>query len=289
MVKLVLTYDLERYGNPTLEPNHPQNLQDRKYALSGLELIINIHKKYKVGGTVFVLGKMLELCKNEITKLFSNYIMDIQQHTYSHILFKEDKNRSRKPASLSNIKHEIKITNRLIKDYLEVDVIGLSAPIGYYEGLKSEKDLLRFLKMEGFKFVKSDSRDIGNILPGPFIVNGKTKQPYFYSNGIFELTGQGWHDCVIKGLIPHELPPKIANNPIDELAYYIDDLKFAQRNQNQIYSPSFHPWSIAMRDPRGYVIENLIKYSLKNNIVVTSAKDFYLKQQLENNVNNCDN
>ena len=64
MVKLVLTYDLERYGNPYLEANHPQNLQDRKYALSGLELILKIHKKYKVGGTVFVLVKLLELCKN---------------------------------------------------------------------------------------------------------------------------------------------------------------------------------------------------------------------------------
>ena len=68
MVKLVLTYDLERYGNPSLEANHPQNLQDRKYALSGLELILKIHKKYKVGGTVFVLGKLLELCKKELVK-----------------------------------------------------------------------------------------------------------------------------------------------------------------------------------------------------------------------------
>ena len=279
MVKLVLTYDLERYGNPSLEANHPQNLQDRKYALSGLELILKIHKKYNVGGTVFVLGKLLELCKNEVTKLFSNYPIDIQQHTYSHILFKEHKNRSKKPASLSDIKREIKITNNLIKDYLKVDVIGLCTPIGYYEGLKSEKEILKFLKKEGFKFVKSDTRDIGNKLPGPFVVNGKIKQPYFYNNGILELTGQGWHDCVIKGLIPHELPPKIANSPIEELSYYLKDLKFAQNNQNQIYSPGFHPWSIAMKDPAGYVIESLIKYSIKNNIVITSAKDFYMNHQ----------
>jgi peptidoglycan/xylan/chitin deacetylase (PgdA/CDA1 family) len=279
MVKLVLTYDLERYGNSSLGVTHPQNLQDRKYALSGLELILKIHKKYKVSATVFVLGKLLELCKNEVTKLISRYKIDIQQHTYSHILFKEDKNRSKKPASLSDIKYEIKITNDLIKDYLEVDAIGLSTPIGYYGGLKSEKEVLKFLKKEVFKFVKSDSRDIGNKLPGPFMVNGKIKQPYFYNNGIFELTGQGWHDCVIKGLIPHELPPKIANNPIEELLYYLNDLKFAQNNQNQIYSPSFHPWSIAMRDPTEYVIESLIKYSIKNNIVVISAKDFYMNHQ----------
>ncbi len=276
MVKLVLTYDLERYGNPSLETNHPQNLQDRKYALFGLELILKIHKKHNVGGTVFVLGKLLELCKNEVIKLFSTYKIDIQQHTYSHILFKEDKNRFKAPANLSDIKHEIKITNNLIKDYLEVDVIGLSTPIGYYRGLKSEKEVLKFLKKEGLKFIKSDSRDIENKLPGPFVVNGKVKQPYFYSNGIFELTGQGWHDCVIKGLIPHEMPPITANNPFEELPYYINDLKIAQSNQNQIYSPSFHPWSIAMRDPTGYVIESLIKYCIKNNIVVTSAKDFYM-------------
>lgn len=284
MVKLVLTYDLERYGNSSLETNHPQNLQDRKYALSGLELILKIHKKYKVGGTVFVLGRLLELCKNEITKLIRRYAIDIQQHTYSHILFKEDKNRSKKPAKLSDIKHEIKITNDLIKDYLEVDVIGLSTPIGYYEGLKSEKEVLMFLKKEGFKFVKSDSRDIGNKLPGPFVVNGKIKQPYFYPNGILELTGQGWHDCVIKGLIPHEMPPKIANNPIEELSYYLNDLKVARNNQNQIYSPSFHPWSIAMRDPTGYVIESLIKYSIKNNIIITSAKDFFMNYQYDSSI-----
>ena len=273
---MVLTYDFERYGNPLLDTNHPNNLIDRKYALTGLELILKIHKKYEVGGTVFVLGKLLELCKNEIIKLISKYKIDIQQHTYSHILFKEDLNRSRKPASLSEIKHEIKITNELIKDCLDVDVIGLSTPIGYYEGLKSEKEVLKFLKREGFKFVKSDSRDMGNKLPGPFVINGKIKQPYFYNNGIFELTGQGWHDCVIKGLIPHELPPKIASTPIEELSYYLNDLKVAQNNQNQIYSPSFHPWSIAMRDPTGYVIESLIKYSIKNNIAVTSANDFYM-------------
>jgi len=59
IVKLVLPFDLERYGIPSLEANHPQNLHDRKYVLSGLELILKIHKKYKVSGTVFVLCKLL--------------------------------------------------------------------------------------------------------------------------------------------------------------------------------------------------------------------------------------
>lgn len=255
MANLVLTYDFERYGNPSLPINHPKNMQDRTFALRGLKLILKIHKKHNIGGTIFILGKLIELCNKEIKKLFSKYSIDIQQHTYSHILFKKDKYRRKIPASLIEIKREIKITNDLIKKYLEVDVIGLSTPIGFYNGLKDEREILKILKNEGIKFIKSDSRAPGNELPGPFIVNGKLKQPYFYENGLLELTGQGWHDCVIKGLVPHEMPKKIVKNPVEELRYYINDLKFAIKNA-LIYSPTFHPWSIAMKDPNGFVIDN---------------------------------
>jgi len=278
MVILVLTYDFERYGNPSLPINHSKNIQDRRFALNGLEIILRIHKKYEVGGTIFILGRLLELCNQEIKDLFSKYLLDIQQHTYSHILFKEDKYRKRKPASLQDIKYEIKITNELIKKYLSIDVIGLSAPIGFHNGLKSEKEILKILKKEGIKFIKSDSRGLGNELPGPFIANGVLKQPYFYENGILELTGQGWHDCVIKGLISHEKPIKIANNPVEELRYYIDDLNFALKN-DLMYSPTFHPWSIAMKDPKGFVIDNLIAYAIKKNVEIISASDLYHKMK----------
>ena len=274
MANLVLTYDFERYGNPSLPINHSNNRQDRRFALNGLEIILRIHNKYDVGGTIFILGKLLELCHKEITELFSKYSLDIQQHTYSHILFKEDKHRKRTPASLLDIKREIQITNTLIKKYLDVDVIGLSVPIGYHNGLKGKKEILNVLKNEGIRYVKSDSRGPGNELPAPFIVNGKLKQPYFYENGILELTGQGWHDCVIKGLIPHERPKIVVNNPSEELKYYINDLEFANGN-DLIYIPSFHPWSIAMKDPKGFVIDNLIKYALKNNIGIKSASELY--------------
>ncbi len=276
MVILVLTYDFERYGNPSLHINHLKNQQDRRFALNGLEIILGIHKKYDIGGTIFILGRLLELCNKEIKDLFSKYLLDIQQHTYSHVLFKEDNYRKRLPASHQEIRHEIKITNELIKKYLEIDVIGLSAPIGFHNGLKDEKEILKILKSEGIKFIKSDSRGPENELPGPFIVNGCLKQPYFYKNGILELTGQGWHDCIIKGLVSHEKPKKIAKNPIEELRYYIDDLDFALKN-NLIYSPSFHPWSIAMKDPKGFVIDNLIAYAIKNDVEIMSASELYHK------------
>jgi len=274
MANLVLTYDFERYGNPSLPVDHSKNRQDRRFALNGLKIILKIHKEHDVGGTIFILGRLLELCHKEITELFSKYSFDIQQHTYSHILFKEDKNRRRTPASPLEIKREIQITNSLIKKYLDIDVIGLSVPIGYHNGLKGKIEILKILKNEGIRYVKSDSRGPGNELPAPFIVNGRLKQPYFYENGILELTGQGWHDCIIKGLIPHEMPKKIVNSPSEEVRYYINDLNFAIKN-NLIYIPSFHPWSIAMKDPKGFVIENLIKHALKNNIGIKSASEIY--------------
>ncbi|MFX1504336.1 MAG: polysaccharide deacetylase family protein, partial [Promethearchaeota archaeon] len=267
MTNLLLTYDFERYGSPLLDINHPKNIQDRIFALSGLEIILRIHKKYNVGGTIFVLGKLLELCNKEIKDLFSKYPIDIQQHTYSHILFRKDKYRIKNSASLLEIKREIRITKNLIKEYLDVNTIGLATPIGFHNGLKDEKEILQILKKEGILFVKSDSRAPGNELPGPFIVNGQLKQPYFYENGILELTGQGWHDCILKGLVPNEMPQKSVDNPVEELNYYIEDLKFAIKN-NLFYSPTFHPWSIAMKDPNGFVIDNLIKYALKNNVEV---------------------
>lgn len=274
MVNLVLTYDFERYGNSSLPVNHSKNIQDRRFALNGLEIILGIHKKHNVGGTIFILGRLLELCYKEIKELFSKCLMDIQQHTYSHILFRKDKYRERMPASLLEIKREIKITNILIKRHLEVDVIGLSTPIGFYNGLKDEKEILQIIKNEGIKFIKSDLRGPENELPGPFIVSGRLKQPYYYKNGILELTGHGWHDCVIKGLVPHEMPSKFVDNPVEELSYYINDLNFAIKN-NLIYSPSFHPWSIAMKDPKGFVIDNLIKYAIKNNVEIISASELY--------------
>lgn len=282
MANLILTYDFERYGNPLLPINHENNIQDRRFALNGLEIILCIHQKYNISGTIFILGKLLELCHKEIKEVISRYPIDIQQHTYSHILFKKDKYKRKVPASLLEIEHEIKITNNLIKKYLHFDVIGLSVPIGFHNGLKNKNKILNVLKKEGIKFIKADSRGPGNKLPGPFTVKGRLKQPYFYKNGILELTGHGWHDCVIKGLIPHERPKQVVNNPSEELRYHVNDLNFARKN-NLIYSPTFHPWSIAMKDPKGFVIENLIKCALKYNIEIISASELY--HRIKNSIN----
>lgn len=86
MVKLVLTYDLDRYGNPSIEANYPQNLQDRKYALSGLELILKIHKKYKIGCTVFVLGKLIVINKTNSSYHRFNKIIKISKFHFLSIV-----------------------------------------------------------------------------------------------------------------------------------------------------------------------------------------------------------
>ncbi|MBT3272071.1 MAG: polysaccharide deacetylase family protein, partial [Spirochaetales bacterium] len=100
--------------------------------LQGAEFL---HNELNIPWTIYLTGKTVEKCGNEIRKMAGNPLLTIAQHTYSHMLLKSvymtpqdgkpvhgsQPNFFIKGGSLPEIHEEITKTQNLISDVLGVE------------------------------------------------------------------------------------------------------------------------------------------------------------------------
>jgi peptidoglycan/xylan/chitin deacetylase (PgdA/CDA1 family) len=172
--------------------------------LQGAEFL---HNELNIPWTIYLTGKTVEKCGNEIRKMAGNPLLTIAQHTYSHMLLKSvymtpqdgkpvhgsQPNFFIKGGSLPEIHEEITKTQNLISDVLGVECHGLTGPWGYYRGLVDRPDILQILEDNGIRWIRTNARDCYDCQPTPF-----TEQPFFYFDQgypeILELGVQGYQD-----------------------------------------------------------------------------------------------
>jgi hypothetical protein len=166
-----------------------------------------LHDKYKVPWSIYLTGMTVEGRTEAITRLVSNPLLTIGQHTYSHLLLKSVymtpgdgkpihdafPNYFKKGGSLSEIREEIQKTQTLISDLLGVESRGLTGPWNYYRGLVDRPDVLQILQENGILWVRTNGRDYRDCQPTPLAA-----QPFFYKDqgfpNILELGIQGYQD-----------------------------------------------------------------------------------------------
>ena len=79
-----------------------------------------------------------------IEPLAGSSLFDIQQHTYSHVVFRDVRYRAEGAEAEAVIpetphvalREELRFTSELIRRYLGRECIGLRTPFGYYQGLR---------------------------------------------------------------------------------------------------------------------------------------------------------
>lgn len=237
----------------------------------GLDIITRNHRDFGVGATLFVCGRTLVHNVARLQEARDTGLFDIQQHTYSHSLFKQDEweggiFRASPPEALT---HELQATSGLITEHLGLDCIGLRTPHGYWQGLADRPDMLSILDEAGIRYVSSWGRNSENGNPTPLAI-----QPFWYDDQgfpeILELPFQYWLDGFWFEI-----------NGRDRGAEFRDVLKTAVDeivDEDLVYGACFHEWAMLLYDEEGTGwVRGLLEYALERGVDVMSYGDYYAR------------
>jgi peptidoglycan/xylan/chitin deacetylase (PgdA/CDA1 family) len=107
-----------------------------------LAMITAAHRAFGVPATLFVCGRTLLHSLDAVTAANGVGLFDIQQHTHSHLLFRDivyqapDSSFMVHASPLEALTEEVAFTSHLLARYLGSKPIGIRTPYGYYRGLR---------------------------------------------------------------------------------------------------------------------------------------------------------
>jgi peptidoglycan/xylan/chitin deacetylase (PgdA/CDA1 family) len=259
MATLMIGYDVEAHGNPAVT----RAFLDAAFAL---------HTELNAPCTLFLLGKVVEQNAEQLEPFVGHPLFDLQQHTYSHKLFKtvcmEDdsgKVTVYRGASLAEVEEDVARGRDVMIRLLGVDPIGVCGPYNYYRGLSDRPDILEVLHRHGIRFLRTYGRNERDYQPTPFSV-----QPFWYAPQGFpdmlELPIQGYQDYYLRWMVGW-----------DDIHLYIQRLMrhvraVAQRNLAWSYCQ--HDGS-NRGDPQMTIIRALIGEARNLGMDVLSHRQFY--------------
>jgi hypothetical protein len=122
----------------------------------GIALLRRLQEELGAACTFFVCGRTLLHALDALEPLAASPLFDIQQHTYSHVVFRDVRYRAEgadAEAALPETPHvalreELRVTD-VIRKYLVRDCVGLRTPFGYYRGLRDWPNLLAIVRDTG--------------------------------------------------------------------------------------------------------------------------------------------
>ena len=241
---------------------------DPKTATRGLEIIQDIHESLQVPGTLFTCGKTMTHHKDALVAAKTSGLFDIQSHTYSHILFKDqawqdDVFKASPPAAID---FELRVTSEIVAECFGAECIGLRTPFCYNQGLRGRPDLLQLLHNNGIKYVSSWGRNEQGGNPTPWV------QPFRYREegfpDIVELPLQYWLDVLwfeVNGFDAGSRFKDVLCQAVDQIVE--DDL---------VYGVCFHDWPMIACDEIGTGwARGFIQYAIDSGVEVTSYTSYY--------------
>jgi peptidoglycan/xylan/chitin deacetylase (PgdA/CDA1 family) len=242
----------------------------------GVELLARLHTELEAPCTFFLCGRTLLHALDAIEPLAGSPLFDLQQHTYSHVVFRDVRYRaegSDTEAVIPETPHvalreELRITSELIRKYLGRDCIGLRTPFGYYRGLRDRPDLLAIVKETGHRFITSWGRNEQNGNPTPWV------QPFAYAeegfDDLLEIPFQFWLDGIwfdANGYGEGRAFRRALESAVDEIA-----------EQDLVFATAFHEWCAVEADEKGTGwIRGLIERARDRGVEVLSYADYWAR------------
>ena len=285
MASLLIGYDTESAAVGEglarfLGPEVPQYrcALDPATTRRGVALLARLHEELEAPCTFFLCGRTLLHALDAIEPLAGSPLFDIQQHTYSHVVFRDVRYRAfgadaeavlpeTPPVAL---REELAFTSDLIRRHLGRECIGLRTPFGYYEGLRGRADLLQIVRETGHRFVTSWGRNEENGNPTPWV------QPFAYTEegfaDILEIPFQFWLDGIwfdAHGYSEGRAFRKALEGAVDEIA-----------DQDLVFATAFHEWCAVEADEEGTGwIRGLIEHARKRGVEITTYADYWARAQ----------
>jgi peptidoglycan/xylan/chitin deacetylase (PgdA/CDA1 family) len=232
-----------------------------------------LHNRLGVPATLFIVGQTLEQWVQEFQAIAVDPLFDLQQHTYSHQLLKtvhiDDGKSIRvvRGVSLDETRQEVRKTNELLQEHLDIRCIGLTGPWCYYRGLRDRPDIVEVLWEEGIRFTRTDGRNERDWHPVSIDL-----QPYWYEAlgfpEMLEIPIHGWHDCVIRAEV---LGWADLEGYVESVKPYID----RAAAEDKVFSLCQHDWSSIREDPEMRATEALIRYAQGQGLRLMTYRAYY--------------
>jgi peptidoglycan/xylan/chitin deacetylase (PgdA/CDA1 family) len=283
MATLLIGYDTEAAAVGEglarfLGPDVPQyrSALDPDTTRRGVALLAKLHQELEAPCTFFVCGRTLLHALDALEPLAGSDLLDIQQHTYSHVVFRDVRYQPTggdAEAVLPETPHvalreELAFTSELIRKYLGRECVGLRTPFGHYRGLRERADLLQIVQDTGLRYVSSWGRNEQGGNPTPWV------QPFAYVEEgfpeILEIPFQFWLDGIwfdANGYGEGRAFRDVLRGAIDEIVEH--DLVFAT---------AFHEWCAVAADEEGTGwIRGLLEYAQERGVEITTYTNYWAR------------
>ena len=241
-----------------------------------LERMLEIHEATAVPATLFLCGRTAERNMEALRPLVGHPLVDLQQHTYNHVLLKtvciEDPQegiRFFRAGTLEQIREEVRRTNALMRDALGVECTGLTGPYAYYRGLVDRPDILEILWEEGIRFTRTWGRNERDWQPVDLAI-----QPFFYAVQGFpqmlEVPIHGWQDISLRKTVGWA----------DHAAFLAGVYPYMERAaaEGLVFSYVTHDHSSRREDPDMAITEALLRKARDLDMQCLSYADYYAQR-----------
>jgi peptidoglycan/xylan/chitin deacetylase (PgdA/CDA1 family) len=240
----------------------------------GVEIISRVHAELEAPATFFLCGRTLLHALDAIEPLAASPLFDLQQHTYSHPVFRDVRYQAGSGIALIPetpavaLREELAFTADLIRRYLGRECVGLRTPFGYYRGLRDRPDLLSIVQESGHRYVTSWGRNEENGNPTPFV------QPFAYAEEGFpellEMPFTFWLDGVWFDTYGY-----------GEGAAFLEALKGAIDHiveHDLVFATAFHDWVAVVADEEGTGwIRGLLAYAQERGVEIMSYTEYWAR------------
>ena len=223
--------------------------------LAACRKIVEVHKRFEMPATFFILGKTLDANPSEYRQLLDHPLFEIATHTYTHQMLR-DNDFCGSAVSLDERRKEIFKGKEAVERVFERPCIGLRPGCGFDNALKDEPKVLELIREAGIQYVSS-------LLWGPdYSLPALLREPFNYKTegfpDIWELPGHGWHENLLKdhnqwgprrltlwpSPFPQALPDGFCKTPKDEFEVNKVYLNRALETSKSFVSLIWHPWSL---------------------------------------------
>lgn len=178
-----------------------------EHTLGFIERALPLFRELGVRTTWYVTGKTLEAYPEAFQKVAADGLVELQSHTYDHLLLKTVLLRvpagmtihdskdwfMQRGGSVEEVDRDLERCQAAFERVLGKRATALCGPWGYYRGLGDRPDLLAVAHRHGFRILRTWGRDEYDGQPVPL-----TWQPMFYRvqgfPHILELFIHGYQD-----------------------------------------------------------------------------------------------
>lgn len=118
------------------------DLESADLCLAATPRLVELHRRYEVPATFFVLGTVLETRGADLRRLISDDpLFDVASHTYSHQMLRG--HRLHGPGvDLDGLRREIEGGVRLVEEVFDRPCRGVRSACGFFHGMQGHPDRL---------------------------------------------------------------------------------------------------------------------------------------------------